>query len=58
MGEEYEVEISQISPHGEGIARVKGFLVFISNARRGDHVKVKITNVDSVSAYAEITSRV
>ena len=50
--------INQISPHGEGIARVKGVLVFISNAKRGDHVKVKITNIDSVSAYAEITSRV
>jgi predicted RNA-binding protein with TRAM domain len=47
-----------MSPNGKGIARVKGFLVFISNAKRGDHVKVKITNMDSVSAYAEITSRI
>ena len=52
------MHISEISPHGEGIGRVKGFLVFISNAKRGDHVKVKITNIDSVSAYAEITSHV
>ena len=47
-----------MSPYGKGIARVKGALVFINNAKRGDHVKVKITNMDSVSAYAEITSRV
>lgn len=47
-----------MSPHGKGIARVKGVLVFINNAKRGDHVKVKITNIDSVSAYAEIVSRV
>jgi predicted RNA-binding protein with TRAM domain len=47
-----------MSPNGKGIARIKGVLVFISNAKRGDHVKVKITNMDSVSAYAEITSRV
>jgi len=52
------VHISQMSPHGEGIASVKGLLVFISNAKLGDHVKVKITNIDSVSAYAEITSHV
>jgi predicted RNA-binding protein with TRAM domain len=47
-----------MSPHGKGIAHIKGVLVFINNAKRGDHVKVKITNIDSVSAYAEITSRV
>jgi predicted RNA-binding protein with TRAM domain len=47
-----------MSPHGKGIARIKGVLVFITNAKPGDHVKVKITNIDSVSAYAEITSHV
>jgi predicted RNA-binding protein with TRAM domain len=52
------VDISQMSPNGEGIASVKGVMVFINNVKLGDHVKVKITNIDSVSAYAEITSRV
>jgi predicted RNA-binding protein with TRAM domain len=47
-----------MSPNGKGIALIKDVLVFINNAKRGDHVKVKITNIDSVSAYAEITSRV
>lgn len=47
-----------MSPSGEGIASVKGVLVFIGNVKLRDHVKVKITNIDSVSAYAEITSRV
>lgn len=45
-----------MSPSGEGIASVKGVLVFIGNVKLGDHVKVKITNLDSVSAYAELTS--
>jgi predicted RNA-binding protein with TRAM domain len=47
-----------MSPNGEGIASVKGFPVFVGNVKLGDHVKVKITNLDSVSADAEITSRV
>jgi predicted RNA-binding protein with TRAM domain len=47
-----------MSPSGEGIASVKGFLVLIGNVKLGDHVKVKITNIDSVSAYAEITSSI
>jgi predicted RNA-binding protein with TRAM domain len=51
------VDIIQMSPNGEGIASVKGFMVFIGNVKLGDHVKVKITSIDSVSADAEITSR-
>jgi predicted RNA-binding protein with TRAM domain len=47
-----------MSPNGEGIASVKGFMVFISNVKLGDHVKVKITSIDSGCADAEVTSRV
>ena len=45
-----------MSPNGEGIASVKGFPVFVANVKLGDHVKVKITNLDSFGAYAEIAS--
>lgn len=54
LGNEYEVDISEMSPTGEGIARVKGFMVCVANAKLGDHVKVKITYLDSVSADAQI----
>ena len=45
-----------MSPTGEGIARIKGFMVSVGNVKLGDHVKVKITYLDSVSADAEIVS--
>ena len=45
-----------MSPNGEGIGRVKGFMVFVGKVKVGDHVKVRITNLDSVSADAEIVS--
>jgi len=45
-----------VSPNGEGIARVKGFPVFVTNAKPGDHVKVKITQLNSVAADAEIAT--
>jgi predicted RNA-binding protein with TRAM domain len=54
LGNEYDVEISQISPNGEGIARVKGFWVFVGGVKIGDQVRVKITSLDSVSADAEV----
>ena len=56
IDQEYEVDISDMSPTGEGIARVKGFMVCVRNVKVGDHVKVKITYLDSVSADAEIVS--
>ncbi|HEX9863285.1 MAG TPA: TRAM domain-containing protein [Candidatus Bathyarchaeia archaeon] len=44
-----------MSPNGEGMATVKGFMVFIGNVKLGDHVKVKITSINSGCADAEIT---
>ena len=44
-----------MSPRGEGIARITRFPIFIPNAKLGEHVTVKITNLDSVSADAEKT---
>jgi 23S rRNA (uridine2552-2'-O)-methyltransferase len=57
MGNEYEVEISQMSPNGEGLAIIKGFWIFVPNVKIGEKVKVKITTIDSVSADAEVIGR-
>jgi predicted RNA-binding protein with TRAM domain len=54
MGKEYEVDITETSPQGEGIARVKGFLIFVDNAKPGDHLKIKITTTGTINAAAEI----
>ena len=56
IGKEYEVDITDISPQGEGIARIKGFSIFIGNARLGERVKVKVKRLDSVCADAEIVT--
>ncbi len=56
VGEEYEVDITEISPNGEGIARINGFVIFVANAKLGVHAKVKVKSLDSVSADAELVS--
>ena len=56
MDKTYEVDIMEMSPRGEGIARVKGFSIFVRNVKLGDHVTVRITKLDSVSADAEKTT--
>jgi predicted RNA-binding protein with TRAM domain len=56
-GKEYEVDITEASPQGEGIARIKGFLVFVGNAKPGDHLRIKITTLGPMDAGAEIVTR-
>jgi predicted RNA-binding protein with TRAM domain len=52
-GKEYDVQISEISRQGDGIARIQGFVIFVKRAKVGEMAKIKITNVGSRFATAE-----
>jgi predicted RNA-binding protein with TRAM domain len=54
MEKEYEVDITEMSRQGEGIAKIQGFVIFVANAKPGDHVKIKITRIGGMTANAEI----
>ena len=54
MGKKYEVDITETSRQGEGIARIRGFVIFVANAKPRDHVKIRITRISSRAANAEI----
>lgn len=54
-GKEYEVDITEISRQGDGIARVQGFVVFVKNGKVGQKVKVKVNEVADRFATAIIT---
>jgi len=54
IGEEFEVDIIDMSPNGEGVAKIKGFPVFIKNAKINEHIKIRITNLISGCADAEV----
>ena len=56
IGNEYEVDITETTPNGAGIARIKGFLILIADTKPGDHIKVTITKTDPLNAEAEITT--
>jgi predicted RNA-binding protein with TRAM domain len=56
LGEEYEFDVVDMSPNGEGIAKIGGFLIFIAGAKRGEHVTVKITRLDSMCADAVVAT--
>jgi len=53
VGKEYNVEITETSRQGDGIAKVQGFVIFVKNTKVGQKVKVKITNIGARFATAE-----
>jgi predicted RNA-binding protein with TRAM domain len=57
IGKEYEVDISETSRRGEGIARIQGLVTFIPNTKPGDHVKIRITRISRRFAEAEVVKK-
>ena len=54
IGKEYNVQITETSRKGDGVARVQGFVIFVKDGRTGQDVKAKITSVGERFATAEI----
>jgi predicted RNA-binding protein with TRAM domain len=53
-GKEYEADITEMSHRGDaGVAKIQGFVIFVSGAKEGEHVKFKITRVARRFATAE-----
>ena len=56
VGKEYEVDITEISRQGDGIARVQGFVVFVKNGKAGQKVRAKVEQVGNRFATATVVS--
>tara|TARA_Y100000034_G_C6850177_1_gene385635 strand:+ start:495 stop:818 length:324 start_codon:yes stop_codon:yes gene_type:complete len=56
-GEEYEVEITSVGEKGDGIARVKGFVLFVPGVKKKDFVKIKITKVLAKVGFAIVVGQ-
>ncbi len=54
VGDIIEVEIVELSRRGDGIARVRGFIIFVPNTKPGDRVRVRIKRVGKTYAVAEV----
>jgi len=54
VGKEYEADITEMSHRGDaGVAKIQGFVIFVSGAKQGEHVKFKVTRVARRFATAE-----
>jgi predicted RNA-binding protein with TRAM domain len=57
IGKEYDVKIEETSRRGEGIARIKGLVTFVPNAKPGENVKIRITRISRRFAEAEVVGK-
>src|SRR5215207_2319389 len=55
-GKEYDVQITETSRQGDGIARVQGFVIFVKGGKVGQSCKVNTTNAGARLATAKFTS--
>ena len=54
VGEELDVTIEAVGEKGDGIAKKKGFVLFVPGVKQGDNVRIKITKVFKKMGFAEV----
>ena len=56
-GDELDVKIEAVGEKGDGIAKTQGFVLFISNTKAGDEVRVRVTKVLKSVGFAEVIGK-
>jgi|SRR3989344_2785320 len=56
-GDELSVIIEAVGAKGDGIAKVKGFVLFVAGAKAGESVNVKITKVLKNVGFAQVVKK-
>ena len=54
VGEEFDVTIEAVGEKGDGVAKIKGFVLFVPNVQEGQRVKVRINKVLRRVGFAEV----
>ena len=54
VGERYTVKIESIGKGGDGIARIKGCVVFVPNTKVGQEVEIVINSIKRKFAFGEV----
>lgn len=53
IGEEFDVTVEAVGEKGDGIARRKGFVLFIPGVKEGERIRIRVTKVLSKVGFAE-----
>jgi len=53
-GEEIDVTIEAVGEKGDGVAKQKGFVLFIPNTKAGERVRIKVTRVLQKVGFGQV----
>lgn len=56
-GDELDVKVINVSTKGDGVAKHKGFIIFVPDTQIDDQVKILIKKVMPKFAVSEVTER-
>jgi predicted RNA-binding protein with TRAM domain len=54
LGDELEVNIIDVSPSGDGMSKIRGYINMVPKAKPRDYVKIKVTQIGEKAAFGEI----
>lgn len=58
VGDQYDVEIIDVGKQGDGLTKVKDFIIFVKGTQKGDKVRIAITEIRGKSAVGEVVPAV
>jgi len=53
VGQEIDVRVEAVGEKGDGIVRVKGFVLFVPGVNAGDEIRIRVSKVLSKVGFAE-----
>jgi len=56
-GKEYTAFVDSVGGKGDGIVRVRGFVVFVPKVKKGDFIKFKVTKVLEKVSFGEFIEK-
>lgn len=56
IGNQYNVDITNITPNGSGMTRVNGFIILVKGAQIGENKTIIITKIEHLNAEAELVA--
>ena len=54
LGDELEVNITDICPSGDGMSIIQGYIIMVPKAKPRDRVKIRVTQIGVKEATGEI----
>lgn len=56
QGDELDVEISEVSRKGDGVARVDGYVIFVPGTKQGERKRIRVSLIRPNYAVGEVLS--